>query len=82
MEDIFSQNSPQNRILETSIRHKNSEEGPTFSSKIPERLNEKTIQWHTPVRKYDEFPPGWYPKYRPLNPSQEGSDHVKQSDST
>ena len=37
MEAILSQNSPQNRILETSIRHKNSEKGPTFSSKIPER---------------------------------------------
>ena len=36
MEAIFSQNSPQNRTLETSIRHKNSEKGPTFSSKIPE----------------------------------------------
>ena len=33
MEAIFSQNSPQNRTLETSIRHKNSEKGPTFSSK-------------------------------------------------
>ena len=31
---IFSQNSPQNHILETSIRHKSSENGPTFSSKI------------------------------------------------
>ena len=28
---FFSQNSPQNRTLETSIRHKNSEKGPTFS---------------------------------------------------
>ena len=27
MEAIFSQNSPQNRTLETSIRHKNSEKG-------------------------------------------------------
>ena len=33
MEAIFSQNSPQNRTLETSIRQKNSEKGPTFSSK-------------------------------------------------
>ena len=39
MEAIFSQNSPQNRTLETSIRHKNSEKGPTFSSKIPERVD-------------------------------------------
>ena len=31
MQAIFSQNSPQNRTLETSIRHKNSEKGPTFS---------------------------------------------------
>ena len=31
MEAIFSQNNPQNRTLETSIRHKNSEKGPTFS---------------------------------------------------
>ena len=38
MEAILSQNSPQNRTLETSIRHKNSEKGPTFSSKIPERV--------------------------------------------
>ena len=30
MEAIFSQNSPQNRTLETSIRHKNSEKGPNF----------------------------------------------------
>ena len=43
---FFSQNSPQNRILDTSIRHKNSEQGP---SKIPERVNRKTIQWHTPL---------------------------------
>ena len=33
----FFQNSPQNRIWETSIGHKNFEKGPTFSSKIPER---------------------------------------------
>ena len=33
MEAIFSQNSPQNRTLETSIRHKSSEKGLTFSSK-------------------------------------------------
>ena len=39
MEAIFSQNSPQNRTLETSIRHKNSEKSPTFSSKIPERVD-------------------------------------------
>ena len=39
MEAIFSQNRAQNRILETSIRHKNSEKGPTFSSKIPERVD-------------------------------------------
>ena len=39
MEAIFPQNSPQNRTLETSIRHKNSEKGPTFSSKIPERVD-------------------------------------------
>ena len=42
MKAIFSKNSPQNRLLETSIRHKNSEKGsPTFSSKIPERVNVK-----------------------------------------
>ena len=39
MKAIFSQNSPQNRTLETPIRHKNSEKGPTFSSKIPERVD-------------------------------------------
>ena len=39
MEAIFSQNSPQNRTLETSIRQKNSEKGPTFLSKIPERVD-------------------------------------------
>ena len=39
MEALFSQNNPQNRTLETSIRHKNSEKGPTFSSKIPERVD-------------------------------------------
>ena len=58
MEAIFSQNNPQNRALETSIRHKNSEKGPTFSSKIPERVDIETLWWHTPVRKYHEFPPG------------------------
>ena len=42
-EATFSQNSPQNRTLETSIRHKNSEKGPTFSSKIPERVNIETL---------------------------------------
>ena len=31
MEAILSQNSPQNHTLETSIRHKNSGKGPTFS---------------------------------------------------
>ena len=66
MEAIFSQNSPQNRILETSIRYKNSEKGPTFSSKIPERVDIETIKWHTPVRKYHEFLPGicQHPKSR------------------
>ena len=58
MEAIFSQNSPPNRTLETSIRHKNSEKGPTFSSKIPERVDIETLQWHTLVRKYYESPPG------------------------
>ena len=53
-----SQNSPQNRILETSIRHKNSEKGPTFPSKIPETVDVKIIRWHTPVRKYHESPRG------------------------
>ena len=43
MEAIFSQNSPQSRTLETSIRHKNSEKGPAFSSKIPERVNIETL---------------------------------------
>ena len=42
-EAIFAQNSPQNRILETSIRHKNSEKGPTFSSKIPERVDIESL---------------------------------------
>ena len=42
-EAIFFQNSPQNRTLETSIRHKNSEKGPTFSSKIPERVDIGTL---------------------------------------
>ena len=57
MEAIFSESSPQNRIVETSIRHKNSEKGPTFPSKIPERIDIETIQWHTPVRKYHKSPP-------------------------
>ena len=57
MEAIFSQNSPQNRTLETSTRHKNSEKGPTFSSKISKRVDIETLWWHTPVRKYHEFPP-------------------------
>ena len=43
MEAIFFQNSPQNRILEASIGHKNSEKGPTFSSKIPERVDKETL---------------------------------------
>ena len=43
MEAIFPQNSPQNRTLETFIRHKNSEKGPTFSSKIPERVDIETL---------------------------------------
>ena len=52
---FFSRNSPQNRILETSIGHKNSEKGsPTFPSKIPERVDVETRKWHTPVRKYHE----------------------------
>ena len=43
MEAIFSQKSPQNRILKTSIRHKNPEKGPTFSSKIQERVDIETL---------------------------------------
>ena len=43
MEAIFPQNSAQNRTLETSIRHKNSEKGPTFSSKLPERVDIETL---------------------------------------
>ena len=43
MEASFFQNSPQNLILETSIRQKNSEKGPTFSSKIPERVDIETL---------------------------------------
>ena len=43
MEAIFSQNNPQNCTLETSIRHKNSEKGPTFLSKIPERVDIETL---------------------------------------
>ena len=45
MEVIFSQNSPQNRTLqlETSIRHKNSEKGPSFSSKVTERVDIETL---------------------------------------
>ena len=53
----FSQNSPQNCILETSTRHtKIHKKGPTFSSKIPERIDVKTIKWDTPVRKCHESP--------------------------
>ena len=55
---LLSLNSPQNHTLKTSIRHKNSEKGPTFSSEIPERFKEETIQWHTPMQKYYEFSPG------------------------
>ena len=43
MEAIFCQNSSQNCTLKTSIRHKNSEKGPTFSSKIPERVDTETL---------------------------------------
>ena len=43
MEAIFSQNSPQNRTLGTSIGHKNSEKGLTFLSKIPERVDIETL---------------------------------------
>ena len=43
MEAIFSQNRLQNCTLETSIRPKNSEKGPTFSSKIPERVDIETL---------------------------------------
>ena len=43
MEAIFSQNSSQNCTLETSIKHKNSEKGPTFSSKVPERVDIETL---------------------------------------
>ena len=42
-EATFSRNSPQNRTLETSIGHKKSEKGPTFSSKIPERVDIETF---------------------------------------
>ena len=56
LEAIFSPNSPENHILETSIGHKNSEKGPTFSPKIPERVDVETIRWHTPMRKYYDSP--------------------------
>ena len=39
----FFPNSPQNRTLETSIRHKNSEKGPAFSSRIPESVDIETL---------------------------------------
>ena len=58
MEAIFSQNSPQNCILETSIRHKNSEKGPTFSSKIPQRVDiETVIVAHPPSENIMSSPP-------------------------
>ena len=38
------------------VRHKTSEKGTTFSSKIPERVDVETIKWHAPLRKYHEFP--------------------------
>ena len=63
MEAIFSQNSPQNRILETSIRHKNSKKDPTFSSKIPEMVDVEIMTWHTPVQKYHDSPPRQGPIY-------------------
>ena len=43
MEAIFSQSSPQNRTLKTSIRHNSSEKGPPFSSKTPERVDIETL---------------------------------------
>ena len=54
---FFENESHFSPILETSIRHKNSKKGPTFSSKIPEKVDIETIKWHTPVRKYHESPP-------------------------
>ena len=38
MEAIFWQNNPQNRILDTSNRHRNSEKGPAVSSKSQKGL--------------------------------------------
>ena len=58
MEVIFSQNSPQNRTLETSIRHKNSEKGPTFSSKIPERVDIEIYCGTPPSENIMSSPPG------------------------
>ena len=41
--NFFSKSSAQNRLLETSIRRKHSERGsPTFSLKIPERVDVET----------------------------------------
>ena len=51
MDSIFSpkqHKNKTNRILETSIRHKNSEKGPTFSSEIPERVNIEEISLKYP----------------------------------
>ena len=57
-ESHFFQKSRQTRILETCIRHKNSEKGsPTFSSKIQEKVDVETRKWHIPVRKYQGLPP-------------------------
>ena len=65
MEAIFSQNSPQNHILKTSIRHKNSKKGLTFSSKIPEMVDVETIKWHTPCENNMSPPP---PSPRDVHP--------------
>ena len=59
MEAIFSQNSPQNRTLETSIRHKNSENGPTFSTKIPERVDIETLTGCSACHDHSPFRGAW-----------------------
>ena len=49
MEAIFFPNSLQNRTLETSVGHKNSEKSPTFFVK-----HSRKGRYRDPVRKYHD----------------------------
>ena len=62
MKAIFPPNSPQIVFWRPPLGTKFPKMVQLFRKKIPERVDIETLYWHTPVRKYHEFPsPGLVP---------------------